>query len=134
MPTPSLDPGECRVIAGGREADAGCRQRLAACMDQVRGQLMPETTIDGHGSDGGSAPSRSRTAAGELDALGAAGRASMISNALRRVELGDVPVSTPTGRLVGASGLLLEASGCTLRTGQRRLIEQRLRRRERACA
>ena len=50
----------------------------------------------------------------------------MISNALRRVELGDVPVSTPTGRLVGASGLLLEASGCTLRTGQRCLIEQRL--------
>ncbi|OWQ93145.1 flagellum-specific ATP synthase FliI [Roseateles aquatilis] len=49
----------------------------------------------------------------------------MIRNALRRVELGDVPVSTPTGRLVGASGLLLEASGCTLRTGQRCLIETR---------
>ncbi|WAC75537.1 flagellar protein export ATPase FliI [Roseateles sp. SL47] len=47
----------------------------------------------------------------------------MISHALRRVELGDVPVATPTGRLVGASGLLLEAAGCTLRTGQRCLIE-----------
>ncbi|UXH76900.1 flagellar protein export ATPase FliI [Roseateles amylovorans] len=47
----------------------------------------------------------------------------MISNALRRVSLGDVPVATPTGRLVGASGLLLEATGCTLRTGQRCLIE-----------
>ncbi|MCH7345280.1 flagellar protein export ATPase FliI [Pelomonas sp. CA6] len=47
----------------------------------------------------------------------------MISSALRRVELGEVPVATPTGRLVGASGLLLEASGCTLRTGQRCLIE-----------
>ena len=34
----------------------------------------------------------------------------MISSALRRVELGEVPVATPTGRLVGASGLLLEAS------------------------
>ncbi|WP_343629945.1 flagellar assembly protein FliH [Roseateles sp.] len=43
----ALDPGECRVIAGGREADAGCRQRLAATMAQVRGQLMPETTLDG---------------------------------------------------------------------------------------
>ncbi|TXI25651.1 MAG: flagellar protein export ATPase FliI [Roseateles sp.] len=47
----------------------------------------------------------------------------MISQALRRVELGQVPVATPTGRLVGVSGLLLEASGCTLRTGQRCLIE-----------
>jgi flagellar assembly protein FliH len=66
----SLDPGECRVIAGGREADAGCRQRLAACMEQVRGQLMPETTMDGRGgSDGGSShPPYSPTAAGALDA------------------------------------------------------------------
>jgi flagellar assembly protein FliH len=36
-----LEPGECRVKAGGREADAGCRQRLAACIEQVSGQLMP---------------------------------------------------------------------------------------------
>lgn len=36
-----LEPGECRVKADGREADAGCRQRLAACMDQVRAQLLP---------------------------------------------------------------------------------------------
>lgn len=35
----SLAVGECRVIAGGREADAGCGQRLAACIEQVRGQL-----------------------------------------------------------------------------------------------
>ncbi|MBB3194131.1 flagellar assembly protein FliH [Roseateles terrae] len=38
----ALEPGECRVVAGGREADAGCRQRLTAVMTQVRGQLMPE--------------------------------------------------------------------------------------------
>jgi flagellar assembly protein FliH len=73
----SLDPGECRVIAGGREADAGCRQRLAACMDQVRGQLMPETTMDGHsGGDGASVSSQnaySPTAAGALDAIDAHG-------------------------------------------------------------
>jgi flagellar assembly protein FliH len=43
----SLDAGECRVIAGGREADAGCRQRLAACMTQVRGQLIPESAREG---------------------------------------------------------------------------------------
>ena len=47
----------------------------------------------------------------------------MIADALRRVELGAVPVATPTGRLVGASGLLLESSGCALRTGQRCMIE-----------
>jgi len=47
----------------------------------------------------------------------------MIAAALRRVELDRVPVATPTGRLVGASGLLLESSGCALRTGQRCLIE-----------
>ena len=35
----------------------------------------------------------------------------MIGAALRRLELGDVPVATPTGRLVGASGLLLESVG-----------------------
>lgn len=47
----------------------------------------------------------------------------MIGAALRKLELGDVPVATPTGRLVGASGLLLESAGCALRTGQRCLIE-----------
>lgn len=36
----SMEHGECRVKAGGREADAGCRQRLAACMEQVREQLL----------------------------------------------------------------------------------------------
>jgi flagellum-specific ATP synthase len=47
----------------------------------------------------------------------------MIRAALRKVELGDVPVATPTGRLVGASGLLLESVGCALRIGQRCRIE-----------
>lgn len=37
---PRLEPGECRVHAGDREADAGCRQRLTACMAQVREQLL----------------------------------------------------------------------------------------------
>lgn len=37
---PRLELGECRVRAGGREADAGCRQRLAACMEQVGTQLL----------------------------------------------------------------------------------------------
>ncbi|MFT7772918.1 flagellar protein export ATPase FliI [Roseateles sp.] len=47
----------------------------------------------------------------------------MIAAALRKVELDEVPVATPTGRLVGASGLLLESAGCALRTGQRCMIE-----------
>lgn len=40
VPDPRLEPGECRVKVGDREADAGCRQRLSACMDQVRAQLL----------------------------------------------------------------------------------------------
>jgi flagellar assembly protein FliH len=33
--------GECRIKAGGREIDAGCKQRLDTCMEQVREQLLP---------------------------------------------------------------------------------------------
>jgi flagellum-specific ATP synthase len=47
----------------------------------------------------------------------------MIGAALRRIELDPVPVATPTGRLVGASGLLLQSAGCPLYTGQRCQIE-----------
>ncbi|MCH8179149.1 MAG: flagellar protein export ATPase FliI [Proteobacteria bacterium] len=47
----------------------------------------------------------------------------MIAHALRTLELGEVPIATPTGRLVGATGLLLESTGCALRTGQRCHIE-----------
>ncbi|MCO5977064.1 flagellar assembly protein FliH [Ideonella oryzae] len=39
---PALEAGECRVQAAGREADAGCRQRLGACMAQVQAQLGPD--------------------------------------------------------------------------------------------
>lgn len=38
---PTLEPGEVRVKAGLREADAGCRQRLAACMKQIATQVLP---------------------------------------------------------------------------------------------
>lgn len=47
----------------------------------------------------------------------------MITAALRSVELGEVPVATPTGRLAGASGMLLESRGCAFHTGQRCRIE-----------
>jgi flagellum-specific ATP synthase len=47
----------------------------------------------------------------------------VIGEQLRRLELDSVPVATPTGRLIGASGLLLECAGCTLHTGQRCVIE-----------
>jgi flagellum-specific ATP synthase len=47
----------------------------------------------------------------------------MIADTLRTLEIGAVPVATPTGRLVGASGLLLESVGCSLHTGQRCRIE-----------
>jgi flagellum-specific ATP synthase len=47
----------------------------------------------------------------------------MIADVLRKVELGEVPLATPTGRLVGAHGLLLESAGCRLHTGQLCQIE-----------
>jgi len=37
-----LEAGECRLLVGEEEVDAGCKQRLAACMEQVRGQLLQE--------------------------------------------------------------------------------------------
>ncbi len=38
---PHLESGECRVKSGTHEADAGCKQRLAACVDQIKEQLLP---------------------------------------------------------------------------------------------
>lgn len=46
-----------------------------------------------------------------------------LADSLRAVDIGAVPVATPTGRLVGAQGLLLESVGCRLHTGQRCRIE-----------
>jgi flagellar assembly protein FliH len=43
---PGLAPGECRVRSGKLEADAGCRQRLAACMEQISEQLLPAQSED----------------------------------------------------------------------------------------
>ena len=39
---PRLEAGECRVKRGGQEADAGCRQRLQACIDQIEAQVLDE--------------------------------------------------------------------------------------------
>ncbi|GHD63343.1 flagellar protein export ATPase FliI [Jeongeupia chitinilytica] len=47
----------------------------------------------------------------------------MIADALRALELNDVPVAKLTGRLSGATGLLLESTGCQLETGQHCRIE-----------
>ncbi|HEY1130749.1 MAG TPA: FliH/SctL family protein, partial [Roseateles sp.] len=43
LPDAKLESGECRLLAGGHEADAGCRQRLEACMDQVKTQMLDPT-------------------------------------------------------------------------------------------
>lgn len=40
----ALEAGECRLQVGDVEVDAGCRQRLQACMEQVREQILPEET------------------------------------------------------------------------------------------
>ncbi len=44
LPDTRLEPGECHVRAGRHEADAGCRQRQAAVMEQVRSQLRVGNT------------------------------------------------------------------------------------------
>ncbi|GAB7539394.1 FliH/SctL family protein [Burkholderia sp. 3C] len=45
-PDPSLDGGECRVSAGGQELDAGCAQRLAACIERIGAHLAaPEMAM-----------------------------------------------------------------------------------------
>jgi flagellum-specific ATP synthase len=46
-----------------------------------------------------------------------------LADTLRSLDIGAVPVATPTGRLVGAQGLLLESVGCRLHTGQRCRVE-----------
>ncbi|GAB3449516.1 flagellar protein export ATPase FliI [Massilia solisilvae] len=46
-----------------------------------------------------------------------------LAETLRLLDIGEVPVATPTGRLVGARGLLLESVGCKLHTGQRCRVE-----------
>jgi flagellum-specific ATP synthase len=46
-----------------------------------------------------------------------------LADTLRALDIGAVPVATPTGRLVGAQGLLLESAGCRLHTGQRCRVE-----------
>lgn len=37
----ALEAGECRLRVGEEEVDAGCKQRLHACMEQVKDQLLP---------------------------------------------------------------------------------------------
>lgn len=41
----ALEAGECRLRVGDEEADAGCKQRLAACMEQVKEQLLSQETV-----------------------------------------------------------------------------------------
>ncbi len=57
LPDTRLEPGECHVRAGRHEADAGCRQRQAAVMEQVRAQLKgkgrPEAQRDLDDEDDG---------------------------------------------------------------------------------
>ncbi|MGX5650574.1 flagellar protein export ATPase FliI [Hydrogenophaga borbori] len=50
----------------------------------------------------------------------------MIAEQLRRIAVPEVSVSTPTGRLVGATGPLLQARGVRLHVGQRCRIESAL--------
>ncbi|MCC4596676.1 FliH/SctL family protein [Xanthomonas campestris pv. phormiicola] len=46
-PDERLAKGECRIKAGPRELDAGCDQRLAACMEQLHALLEPGQTQAG---------------------------------------------------------------------------------------
>jgi flagellum-specific ATP synthase len=48
---------------------------------------------------------------------------SALAQTLRSLDIGAVPVATPTGRLVAVQGLLLESVGVKLHTGQRCRVE-----------
>jgi flagellum-specific ATP synthase len=48
---------------------------------------------------------------------------SALAETLRSLDIGTVPVATPTGRLVAVQGLLLESVGVRLHTGQRCRVE-----------
>jgi flagellum-specific ATP synthase len=48
---------------------------------------------------------------------------SALAETLRSLDIGAVPVATPTGRLVAVQGLLLESVGVRLHTGQRCRVE-----------
>jgi flagellum-specific ATP synthase len=48
---------------------------------------------------------------------------SALAQTLRSLDIGAVPVATPTGRLVAVQGLLLESVGVRLHTGQRCRVE-----------
>lgn len=41
----ALEAGECRLRVGEEEVDAGCKQRLFACMEQVKEQLLPQEMV-----------------------------------------------------------------------------------------
>lgn len=41
----TLRQGECRVVTNHAEADAGCEQRLDACMSAVEGHLLDEQVV-----------------------------------------------------------------------------------------
>ncbi len=49
----SLRQGDCKVITKSAEADAGCQQRLDACMDNVRANLLDDELFDDLAMDEG---------------------------------------------------------------------------------
>jgi flagellar assembly protein FliH len=53
---PRLDAGECRIRAGDNEVDAGCRQRLASCLEQTREHLNGAAGAAADADDAGAAP------------------------------------------------------------------------------
>ena len=78
VPDPRLEPGECRVKVGDREADAGCRQRLSACMDQVRAQLLDGDDAAAAGPSPAEAAPASSAQATAKPAKGPAKRAAKV--------------------------------------------------------
>lgn len=45
VPDARLEAGECRVLLGGNEADAGCQHRLDACVERI-GEQLPGAPSD----------------------------------------------------------------------------------------
>ena len=67
IPDRTLEMGECRIKAGDREVDAGCRGRMAACMEQVSLQILESAeNTAAHASAAPAAPGASEASAASV--------------------------------------------------------------------
>lgn len=97
----ALEAGECRVKMGSLEADAGCRQRLAACMEQVAAQLLEAPTVGAVAQVALEAPAARPPAAARPQAaapLAATPPAAPAADAAATSDAAATPTATPAAK------------------------------------